>query len=234
MIEYYMNAACTYEFPSKASAINIQKLKVLEMDGIMERIKSKGGVGRLEEGNAYTLQVLCELASEWPEVMKIAGKLSLGEKLTEKDELWINELVEATGWDRDTVIDELININMDPSERVRKYREIHEEYFKNAKELKEKGDTKQAGEKLWGAATALIKLYAAIKGIPILYWSRGRLERFITNNVEEKYKALFRSLLDKTQVFHEYFYEAHLDDKTFKERWEEAVKLLERAREFIM
>jgi hypothetical protein len=65
-------------------------------------------------------------------------------------------------------------------------------------------------------------------------WSRGKLERFITNNVEEKYKRLFRDLLDKTQIFHEHFYEAHLDNKTFEERWEEAVKLLEKARELII
>jgi hypothetical protein len=42
---------------------------------------------------------------------------------------------------------------------------------------------------------------------------------------------LFRDLLDKTQVFHEHFYKANLDDKTFEERWEEAVKLLEGIRE---
>jgi hypothetical protein len=162
--------------------------------------------------------------------VKIAEKLSLGEKLTEEDELWINELVEATGWDRNTIIGELMNISADPSKRVEKYKQLYEGYFKDAEKFKEEGDTKQAGEKLWGAVTALIKLYAAIKGIPILHWSRGRLERFITNNVEEKYKALFRDLLDKTQVFHEHFYEANLDDKTFEERWEETVKLLEKAR----
>lgn len=102
------------------------------------------------------------------------------------------------------------------------------------KKFKKEGDTRQAGEKLWGAVTALIKLYAANKNIPVMSWSRGKLERFITNNVEEKYKALFRDLLDKTQIFHEHFYEAHLDNKTFKERWEEAVKLLEKARELII
>jgi len=122
---------------------------------------------------------------------------------------------------------------VDPSKRAEKYKQLHEEYFRNAKKFKEEGDNKQAGEKLCGAVTALIKLYAAIKGIPILHWSRGRLEKLITNNVEEKHKALFRDLLDKTQVFHEYFYEAHLDDKTFEERWEEAVKLLEKAKELI-
>jgi hypothetical protein len=213
-------------------------------DGVTERFKVISGTVtvRIERGDNLTLEKLkteisysthglSELAKEWPEIIKIAEKLSSGRKFTEKDELWINELVEATGWDRNAIINELMNIAADPSERVERYKELYEEYFKNAKELKEKGDTKQAGEKLWGAVTALIKLYAAIKGIPILHWSIGKLEKFITNNVEEKYKALFRDLLDKTHALHEHFYEAHLDNKTFEERWKEAVKILEKARE---
>ncbi len=144
---------------------------------------------------------LSELTDDWPEVVKIAEKLSLGEKLDRKDETWINELTETTGWDRDDIIDEFKNINVDPSKRAEKYKQLHEEYFREAKKFKEEGDNKQAGEKLWGAVTALIKLYTAIKGIPILHWSRGRLEKFITNNVEENYKPLFRDLLDKNTGF---------------------------------
>jgi hypothetical protein len=177
--------------------------------------------------------ILSEL-DEWPEVIEITKKLNQSERLTEKDELWINELAETVGWDRNAIINELTNISADPSKRVEKYKELHEEYFKDAKKFKKEGDTRQAGEKLWGAVTALIKLYAANKNIPVMSWSRGKLERFITNNVEEKYKRLFRDLLDKTQIFHEHFYEAHLDNKTFEERWEEAVRLLEKARELII
>jgi len=173
------------------------------------------------------------LAGEWPEVAEIAKKLSRHEKLTEGDELWINELAEETGWDKDAIYDELMNITVDPSERVEKYRELHEKYFEEAKRLKEEGDTRQAGEKLWGAVTALIKLYAAIKHAPTLHWSRGKLERFVTNNVEEEYKALFRDLLDKTHTLHEHFYEAYLDKKSFDERWEEVMKLLEKTREIV-
>lgn len=185
------------------------------------------------KGESYSVHVLSEIANDWPEVKEIAEKLSLGGKLTGKDELWINEITEATGWSREAIIDELKNIDVDPSKRTEKYRELYEEYLRDAIKFKEEGDNKQAGEKLWGAVTALIKLYAAIKNIPILHWSRGRIEKFITNNVEEKYKPLFRNLLDKTQVFHEYFYEAHLDDKTFEERWKEAVKLLDKTKELI-
>jgi len=203
-----------------------------ERDGLTRRFKVKYGVAEIRGGQSSTY-TLSELLAEWPELIEIVEKVSRGEKLTEEDESWINELAEVTGWDRNTIIDELANVDVDPSKRAEKYRKLHEEYFNYAKEFKEKGDTRQAGEKLWGAVTALIKLYSAIKGVPVAHWSMGKLERFVTYNVEEKYKALFRDLLDKARVLHEHFYEAHLDNKTFEERWEETIKLLERAREHV-
>jgi len=50
-----------------------------------------------------------------------------------------------------------------------RYRMLFEKYLEEAKRRKEAGDTEQAGEKLWGAITALIKLYAAKKGVPIVH-----------------------------------------------------------------
>jgi hypothetical protein len=213
----------------KYEAVNLNDITIVtrtrrDTGSIFEKPEIK------EVSNAYFLS---ELAEEWTEIVEIAEKLSRREKLTENDELWINELAEATGWDRNAICDELMNIIVDPSERIKKYKELHEKYFEEAKRLREGGDTRQAGEKLWGAVTALIKLYAAIKRAPTLHWSRGRLEKFVTNNVEEEYKALFRDLLDKTHPLHEHFYEAYLDEKSFDERWEEAIKLLERARKVV-
>ena len=81
--------------------------------------------------------ILSEL-DEWPEVIEITKKLNQSERLTEKDELWINELAETVGWDKNAIINELTNISTDPSKRVEKYKELHEEYFKDAKKFKKK------------------------------------------------------------------------------------------------
>lgn len=175
-----------------------------------------------------------EFVYEWPELVKIVEKLKRGEKLEESDKLWVKGLAEATGWDGEDIIEELVNVDVNPSERVKKYMELHEEYFDEALKLKVRGDRRQAGEKLWGAVTALVKLYAARKNVYVSHWGRGKLESFITYNVEEKYKQLFRTLLDKVQVFHENFYEANLDDKTFDERWMEAVELVSKVREVVL
>ena len=76
----------------------------------------------------------------------------------------------------------------------------------------------------------MIKLYAAKKGIPVMHWSRGRMEKFITNNVEPEYRRDFRDLLDKGHTIHEHFYEGHLDDYTFEDRWRELINLIEKVK----
>ena len=139
----------------------------------------------------------------------------------------------ASGWSVNAVIDELRNLDADPSERVEKYRKLFEECYREALDYMKKGDTRQAGEKIWGATVSLVKLYASIKGIPIFHWSMSRIESFITNNVEQKYRKIFRDLLDKTHRLHEHFYEENLDRKTLEERWKEAVKYLEKIRKIV-
>jgi hypothetical protein len=172
-------------------------------------------------------------ALEWPEVVEIAEKLRRNEEPTEKDREWIKELAEATGWDADDIADDLKNLDADPATRAERYRRLHEEYFKKAKEFKEKGDKEQASEKLWGAITALVKFYAGVRGVPVVHWSRGKMDKVITKNFEEEFRELFRDLLDKGQVFHEYFYEGIEDEETFEERWEKTVKLLEDVRRLL-
>ncbi|MEM4676132.1 MAG: PaREP1 family protein [Nitrososphaerota archaeon] len=175
-----------------------------------------------------------ELFDEWPELWLVAAKLSRGEELSEWDEGWLREISEATGWRLSDVLDELRSVSKDPAERAERYYSLYIEYLKKAKNCYELGDYRQAGEKLYGAALALIKYFAAIKGLPLVHWSRGKIEKFITSNVEHELRKLFRDLLDKTQPLHEHFYEAHLDEQTFKERWGEALELLERAHDYIL
>ncbi|MEM1538463.1 MAG: PaREP1 family protein [Thermoproteota archaeon] len=174
-----------------------------------------------------------ELFGEWPELGPVVKKLFKGEELNERDEGWLREVSEETGWELNDVIDDLKNISRDPVERAEKYYSLYTEYLEEAKNYYRLNNFRQAGEKLYGAVLALIKYYAAIKGMPLIHWSRGKIERFITNNVKQELRKLFRDLLDKTQPLHEHFYEAHLDEQTFKERWIEALKLLERIHDLI-
>jgi len=85
-----------------------------------------------------------------------------------------------------------------------------------------------------GVITALIKLFAAKKRVGIIYWSAGEIDRFISNNVEKRYKKLFRELLDKGQILHFNFYEDNLSEEGFKERFDEVVQLIEEVKKIIL
>jgi hypothetical protein len=194
-----------------------------------------GGMGvRLEERSS-TLGALLEVSIEWPEIVKLYAKLRFeGEaRLDEDDRRWLIELSEVTGWELGDVVDEVRNLDIDPSERVSRYRGMFEHYYEQALRYKEEGDTRQAGEKIWGAVLALVKLYASLKRASVIHWSRGKIENFITNNVETRYRELFRTLVDKANVLHEHFYEGYLDTRSFEERWGELLKLLEKVREIV-
>ena len=177
--------------------------------------------------------LLFTVEREWPEVAQLARRLGRNEPLSHLDELCLEELAQASGWDREDVVEELLKLDADPSERAERYEELVEKYYREALEFKERSDTRQAAEKIWGAITALVKLYAALKGVAIMHWSRGKMEKFISNNVEPQHRKLFRDLLDKGHTLHEHFYEGHLDEVTFRERWSELVGLLEKARELL-
>jgi hypothetical protein len=146
------------------------------------------------------------------------------------DEQNLKELVEATGWDANDMVEELAKLAEDPSESVARYRELLEKYHREALRLYDEGDTRQAAEKMWASVLALIKLYASLKGIFVAHWSRGKIDSIIASSIEQKYRKLFRELIDKAQVLHEHFYEGNLNEELFKERWSELVSLFKEAR----
>ncbi len=76
----------------------------------------------------------------------------------------------------------------------------------------------------WELGDVVDEVYASLKRTPVIHWCRGKIENFITNNVETRYRGLFRTLVDKTIVLHEHFYEGHLDTRSFEERWSELLK----------
>jgi len=182
------------------------------------------------EAEAY----LSELKREWPEIFRIYEKLNRGETLNILDKEWIEEISKESGWSVDDVVDEIKNADKEPSSRIEKYQKMFGEYYNEAKELEKKGDRRQAGEKIWGAITALIKLFAAKKKVGIIYWSAGKMDRFISSNVEEKYKKLFRELLYKGQILHFNFYEDNLSEEGFKETFDEVVQLIEEAKKIVV
>jgi hypothetical protein len=89
-----------------------------------------------------------------------------------------------------------------------------------------------ARPKLWGAATALIKLHAALRGVLIAAWSHGKLYNYVTHNVE--HRQAFRDMLKAAEVMHRYFYEKDLDPAIFKDHWEDAVRRIEKVKDIVL
>ena len=144
----------------------------------------------------------------------------------------LREVAEAMGWDEDDAAEELKNLATNPSKRVEKYMELFQKYYNEAHRLLERGDYTQAAEKLWGAATALIKLHAALRGVFIAAWSHGKLYNYVTHNVEEHRQA-FRDMLKAAEVMHN-FYKKDLDPATFKDHWEDAVRHIEKVKDVLL
>jgi len=170
---------------------------------------------------------------EFPELFALIGKLAEGKPLDETDKANLGELVGATGWDEADLREELTRLGEDPSESIERYKELFEKYSREAVELFSRGDTRQAAEKMWGAVVALVKLYAAIKGVFVAHWSRSKIDSVIASNVEPEYRKLFRELVDRAHVLHEHFYEGSLNEKLFRERWDEMLELLKEAKEVV-
>jgi len=192
------------------------------------------------ESQAY----LSDLKREWPEIFRIYEKLRRGETLNTLDMEWIEEISKETGWSVDAVMDEIKNLDKEPSSSLETYQKLFDEYYKEAKELKEKKDYRQAGEKLWGAVTALIKIYAAKKGIPIKVWNHGKLFNFVVKNVSDKPVKLpdgstislsdaFYDLLLNAGVLHVNFYEDNLCDEAFEKAFNKAVELIDKIKKVI-
>jgi len=154
--------------------------------------------------------------------------------LSEVDKAWLRELAKASGWDVDDVGDELRNLWVDPSSRVDKYWELFNKYYEEARRHYDNNDYPQAAEKLWGAITALIKLHAALKGVPIIEWRHGVLYNYVYKNIEKENREIFSNLLETGEPLHRYFYEVDVDPETFRDMWNKAINRLETAKNVVL
>ena len=72
----------------------------------------------------------------------------------------------AGGRDVEEFLVELLGERVDPPQRVELYLHLFEKFFREAEELCQRGDLVQAGEKYWGAVTALLNALAEKRGWP--------------------------------------------------------------------
>ncbi len=78
----------------------------------------------------------------------------------------VREEAERLGVSVDEYIVEILSQGLDPEDRARGYMEAARDLLDEALDELDRGNTRQAAEKLWGAAALAVKAYA--------YWKEGK------------------------------------------------------------
>lgn len=90
----------------------------------------------------------------------MVATVSITNRLTRRIAEKLEREAQKLGLGLEEYILELALKDLDPSERVRGYIETAKNLLEQAREELEKGDARQAAEKLWGAAALAVKAYA--------------------------------------------------------------------------
>jgi hypothetical protein len=147
--------------------------------------------------------------------------------LTDRDRELLEELALVSGWDKEDKIRELLEMQID-------YAELHRKYLREAYELKEKGDFANAGKKLWGATTALMK--EALSDVPYnmdewIEWTKQIIDKYIIKYGGE-FRDVFEELLDRAWSLYDFSMRFCYDGdaETFEYLWERVMESLLEAR----
>ncbi|RFA98302.1 PaREP1 family protein [Pyrobaculum aerophilum] len=132
----------------------------------------------------------------------------------------------AGGRDVEEFLLELVASRLDPSERVNIYLALHEKYLREAEELYEKGDLAQAGEKYWGAVTALLNAIAEKRGMP--HYSHRDYAVLIERLYEETGDEELLKGFALAERLHANFYHNFMERKSFDVHRREVLRLIEK------
>ena len=143
----------------------------------------------------------------------------------------VAEALAAGDKDIEEFLVELLSARLDPPERVQLYLKLHEKYLREAEDLYARGDLLQAGEKYWGAATALLNAIAERRG-----W-----EHYSHRDYNVIIRRLYEETGDKELVIgfrmaeglHANFYHNYMGPKDFQLHREAALKLIEKLKSLL-
>jgi hypothetical protein len=155
---------------------------------------------------------------------ELADKIRKG-TLTDRDRELLKELALASGWDEEDKAKELLGMPVD-------YVELHRKYLKEAYELKEKGDFANAGRKLWGATTALLKKALSESHSDMdewITWTRLIIDKYVIKYGGEL-RDVLEELFDRAWSLYEFSMCSDVDVDTFGYLWERVMESLQKAK----
>ena len=145
----------------------------------------------------------------------------------------IAELLKKLAGDKDVeeLIVELIAGKLDPPQRVEVYLGLSEDYLRSAEELYSKGDLAQAGEKYWGAATALLNAIAELRGWE--HYSHRDYDVIIGRLYKETGDRSILMNFSMVERLHANFYHKFMDKEEFEVHRQAALELIGKLKEFV-
>jgi len=130
----------------------------------------------------------------------------------------------------DVVIDSLLN-TLDRDERIELYRELHEEYLKQAEELREKENITQSSEKYWRAITALLNIIGELKNIP--HYRHVHYAEIIEHVFKETKDNEIPKLFASVERLHANYHHSFLSKESFELHRQDALRLIKKLKEHI-
>jgi len=127
------------------------------------------------------------------------------------------------------VILEYIAKDIDPSVKVEVYMKLYEKYLRDVEELYVKDDLAQAGEKYWGAVTALLNIIGERRG-----WSHYTHRDYaeIVERLSEELKEHLGRLFASIERLHANYYHNFLTKVNFEAHREDTLKLVQKLEAF--
>lgn len=115
---------------------------------------------------------------------------------------------------------------VDPEAKVELHLMLCEKYICEAERLLEEEDYVQASEKAWGAASRIVKAFAAMEGRELK--SHGELHRQLASIVEKTRDIELRRMWSAAGELHRNFYEAWLPPELVRGYIEDVKELIDK------
>lgn len=122
------------------------------------------------------------------------------------------------------IIDAVVK-EFDPGARVEVYIKLFEKYLADAEELYRKGDLAQAGEKYWGAVTALLSAIAERRGLQ--HYTHRDFWEIAEVLAEETGDPEYSTLLSLAERLHANFYHGFLRRESFERHRQGVLRLID-------
>jgi len=143
----------------------------------------------------------------------------------------ISDIAKKRGKSVEQIILESFINSVDPKRRIELYLQLHETFLKEFEKFYNKGDLVQAGEKLWGAVTALLNAIGEIKNLP--HYSHRDYSEIIEYIAEEIKNPSLTLMFAAAERIHANFYHAFLRKNTFDELKKQVLTLISILKDYL-